>query len=186
MSTALTHGIGTSFCSSFHKDWNPDYCSKGADRKKNPHQTCQTPALLLLGYYLYIHIRTTAFWAYHFAHIILLRCCFPDYTTVRHKKATVRGRDHRRHYIRPRATRRKRIKNKKRRLIKMNKRKICNLVEQCIEKAANDFLAGKSVDHQGLYAIQESVRILHHVQKINSPSTLTDQMEDRQEDSDSQ
>ena len=44
----------------------------------------------------------------------------------------------------------------------MDKEKVLNLVEQCIEKAANDFLAGKPVDSQALHAIMDGVRIVHH------------------------
>jgi len=44
----------------------------------------------------------------------------------------------------------------------MDKDKILNLVEQCIEKAANDFLAGKPVDSQALHAVMDGVRIVHH------------------------
>lgn len=48
----------------------------------------------------------------------------------------------------------------------MDSSNVFDLVERCIEKAAQDFLEGKSVDSAALQALMDSVRIVHHTKKI--------------------
>ena len=48
----------------------------------------------------------------------------------------------------------------------MNTEKILSLVGECIEKAANDFLAGKPIDYLALQTLKESVGAVHHAMKM--------------------